>query len=546
MIALLFLFRHLGRFKARFLWIYLISCLDGIVIFMIPVMLADFTRHELTMANFTVLLEYISLLYCASLFFQWTYRRYGESLGQQYGNALRLQFFDDLRLISFNKLQKHHSGYIMSLISKVADGMAPMILEIYATLARGVVILLCFFFFTARESLSAALMNLAVLSIFIIASFVLSKYIVPLVRALNAKRALLIASYTDFMANIFTIKKLGLFRFADAALQKHTKDNYTQIQKLQNFHSNRWFILHTIYGVSFVGTLAFLLYQTVSGAQSPSILILFVGGFTMVKNVVERLAESFKNMLDMKAYIRDLEAILQEGTPRQGAQKKEWQQITLKNIAFQHDATQKTISIPSLDVTKKDIILITGTSGQGKSTLLNILANFLQPQKGQRFVDKTHFEDLHPDFFESNMAFISQETELFNMTLRENITLGQEVSEATLGAFLQRLHLAEWAASLEKGLDTVVGEKGVILSAGQKQRVNLLRGLLLNRDIYLLDEPTSHLDHETEDAVVKLLSEYLQDKTAIIVSHREALRSLCTKEYKMAGHVLKPVGHSVQ
>lgn len=544
MTALLFLYRHLGPFRTRFLFIYCISCLDGIAFFLIPVVLADFTRHALTIENFTMAVQYTVLLYTASLVFQWTYRRYGESLSQQYGNYLRLRFFDDLHLISFNKLQRHHSGYIMSLISKVADGMTPMILEVYATFARGLIILLCFFFFTARESWTAALLNLAVLSLFTLTSFFLSKQILPLVHALNLRRAGLLASYTDFMANIFTIKKLGIFSFADKALQKHTDKNYTSIQNLQNFHSNRWLLLHFIFGFSYVGTMAFLLYQTATGAQSPSILVLFIGGFTLVKNVVERLAEGFKNMMDMKSNIQDLEAILENPMIREGQKKRSWKEITFTDVHFQHDNTQKIIEVPTLVMRPGDVILITGTSGQGKSTFLNLLADFLAPQEGARAVDGIPYEELHPSFFEEHMAFISQEIELFNLTLRENITLGRQIPEKELMGLLKKLHLADWASSLDKGLDTVVGEKGIVLSAGQKQRINLLRGLLLERDIYLLDEPTSHLDSDTETAVVEVLQEHLRGKTAIIVSHREALRAICTREYCMQEHALTPVAHS--
>lgn len=103
------------------------------------------------------------------------------------------------------------------------------------------------------------------------------------------------------------------------------------------------------------------------------------------------------------------------------------------------------------------------------------------------------------------------------------------MNEHEINQALKELGLFDWVRSLEKG---------VKLSAGQKQRINLLRGILLDRDIYLLDEPTSHLDAETEKRVIEFLKARLQGRTAIIVSHREGIRKICNRAYRMESHEL--------
>ncbi len=139
------------------------------------------------------------------------------------------------------------------------------------------------------------------------------------------------------------------------------------------------------------------------------------------------------------------------------------------------------------------------------------------------------------------MSMISQEIELFNISLRDNIVLGETVDDGRLLELLDAVDLGDWVRGLTDGLDTIVGEKGIHLSVGQKQRVNLLRGVLLNREVLLLDEPTAHLDAATEQRVVTFLGRHLAGKTAIIVSHRPALQTLCQRHYRMAGGVLETV-----
>ena len=114
----------------------------------------------------------------------------------------------------------------------------------------------------------------------------------------------------------------------------------------------------------------------------------------------------------------------------------------------------------------------------------------------------------------------------------------QKIEEKAIFDIFDKLDLLSWVRNLEDGLETIVGEKGIKLSAGQKQRINLIRGVLLNREIVLLDEPTSHLDSATEQKVIDFLADYLSGKTAIIVSHREALREICEKRYVIKNHSL--------
>ena len=125
------------------------------------------------------------------------------------------------------------------------------------------------------------------------------------------------------------------------------------------------------------------------------------------------------------------------------------------------------------------------------------------------------------------------------MTIRENLCLGKKIPDELLMKYMQEAGLLEWINGLEKGLDTVVGERGLKLSVGQKQRLNIIRGILLDKDMYILDEPTSNLDQETEKTIVKLIQKHLESKTVVIVTHREEIKKICTKHYQFINNTME-------
>jgi ABC-type multidrug transport system fused ATPase/permease subunit len=540
--TLRFIFRHLGQFKVRFGVVFFSGILDGIAIFLIPVLLSEFTKTTLDRGRFQSLVIYIVAIYAASLFFQWIIRAYGESLSQQFGNHIRQWYFGMVEKLSLGDLVKHHSGYTLSMINKVADGLDPIIHNIFWTFARGISTIVLFFYFTAKESVFIAAINLVVLTLFISLSVLLSKKMVPIAQKLNQMKSSLLASYVDFMSNIVTIKKLHVSSFVEKKLHDKTVENYRQIEKIQQFHANRWFLLHVLFGIAFLSTIGFILSKVWAGTITPSVLILFIAAYAIVRTNIEQLSENFKSLMEMRAYIEGVEHVIKSVKyPSGELVVKDWQTITFKDVLFQYPGNDKTISIPYFSVRRGEIISIMGTSGEGKSTFLNLFMNFLASTGGTRSVDLVPFESITPEFFGANMVAVSQETELFNMTLRENITLGKDVSDANLHEILEQLDLGQWVKSLDHGLDTVVGEKGVKMSAGQRQRVNLIRGLVFGREIVILDEPTSHLDEATEKRVLAYLKKELINKTVIVVSHRDVFREMSNKCYSMKNKILSEI-----
>ncbi len=537
--ALKFLFEHLNRFRLQFFAITFIGLLEGTVGFFIPVGIAEFTKNSFSLKHFLSLALTLIALYAISLFLQWILRRYGESLGPKYSLFLRERYFQALETLPLKRLVNQHSGYTLSLINNVTGGIAGLSTEILWGLTGLISTLTLFFYFTARESILIACVNGFVLFAFVAISAVLAKQMVFLAKETNESGARLMQGYVDFMGNILTVIKLGIQTFAEQSIKERTKHYTHYLERLQAFHAARWLGLHALFAAMFLATICFLLFQILKGQAPVAVLIIFLSALSALRKNMERLAENFKTVIELDAYIESLNNIVTITPPKVSLPSSHsWNEIHFDDVQFHYPEQAVSICVPDFTLQGGDKILITGASGQGKTTFLHLLANFYQPQTGTRTVDGDSYETLGEDFFRKRFTLVSQEVELFHMSLRENICLGTTRTDEELEELLTRVEMHSWISELEAGLNSAVGEKGVKVSSGQKQRINILRAFVLNREVVLLDEPTSHMDKETESKVSLFLEEMLKDKTAIIVSHRESLFSFCNKRYSMQSHKL--------
>lgn len=208
--------------------------------------------------------------------------------------------------------------------------------------------------------------------------------------------------------------------------------------------------------------------------------------------------------------------------------------IVFDHVSFMYpDGTENVISDIALSIKKGERIGIVGASGEGKTTFVNMLLGFLEPNEGKIMVDGGDISHNVKGWMK-NIGYIPQMIFLVDDSIRNNIIFGaEETSDERIWEILKIVKLDKYVQSLDAGLDTEVGENGVRLSGGQRQRIGIARALYHNPDILVFDEATAALDDATESEIMNEIYGFSQDKTLIFIAHRTSTLSGCDRIYRV-------------
>ena len=195
--------------------------------------------------------------------------------------------------------------------------------------------------------------------------------------------------------------------------------------------------------------------------------------------------------------------------------------IEFKNVSFAYPDEENTLNNFNLKVEPNTKIAIVGASGQGKSTLFNLLTRIFDVNSGKIFIDNVNIKDLKESELRKNISIIRQEPFIFNRSIKENFLIVDEnLTLDEIRKYCKMAYLDDYIMSLPKGYDTVLGEGGVNLSGGQKQRLSIARTLSRNSKIILFDEATSALDNNSQDYIKRTIDNLVSNHTVVIVAHR--------------------------
>lgn len=285
------------------------------------------------------------------------------------------------------------------------------------------------------------------------------------------------------------------------------------------------------------GGVAILLYvgrQVISGVLSFGVFGLFLGSVMMMIRPFKKL--SSVNSIMQKAFAASTRIYeVLNLRPKIKVEPDSWEifsindQIELKDIWFRYEEAEVLKGI-HLRARKGDIIALVGPSGAGKSTLVDLIPRFYDPQKGSIMIDGKDIRTLNLNSLRKLIGMVSQETILFNDSVKDNIAYGkrnatyEEIVEAAKKAFAH-----EFIMNLPQGYDTFIGDRGVKLSGGERQRLAIARAILKNPPILILDEATSQLDSQSERLVQGALDVLMKGRTVFVIAHRLSTVKNATK-----------------
>ena len=223
--------------------------------------------------------------------------------------------------------------------------------------------------------------------------------------------------------------------------------------------------------------------------------------------------ERVMNNLEAKLYIIDKpDALTFEGLK---------DNISFENVPFEYKKGVPVLKHISFVVNKDETMALVGNSGGGKSTIVNLIPRFYKIKQGKIKIDGIDIADYKIESLRNNISIVLQDNFLFAGTIKENILMGKpNATDKELNTAIQNACLEEFISTLDDGIETYIGERGVMLSGGQKQRIAIAREFIKNAPIVILDEATSALDNKSEAIVQQAIDNLMKDKTVFVIAHR--------------------------
>lgn len=445
---------------------------------------------------------------------------------------LRDKVFSSLRRLAFVKLQDKQAGQLVSLVTNDIE-----LLEVFY--AHTIAPIMIAFFTSAILLLVFAQLSswfvLVALAAYLTVGVILPIITTKLAREDGRRYRELVGEMNDFfLDSVRGMKEIQLFGYAKQRLdeiQQRSQKIDTAFERIKDQEAK--VRVYTEVAVSafniimlFTGLILFSLDKIDFAAFLIGVILLMssygpvIALSNLSSNLLQTLAsgERVLSLLAEEPELKDVESAVD---------LKEVSRIDVENLNFAYGEEQ-ILSDVSLSVKKGEILGIHGRSGSGKSTLLKLLMRFYDPKSGSIKINGETLPNINTCSLRNNMAYITQQTYIFNETIEENIRLARR--DATLEEIMEaakKASIHDFILSLPQGYQTKMTELGGNLSDGEKQRIGIARAFLHNAPIILLDEPTSNLDSLNEAMILKSLLDVKAEKLIILVSHRQSTMAIC-------------------
>ncbi|MBF1243536.1 MAG: thiol reductant ABC exporter subunit CydC [Haemophilus sp.] len=445
---------------------------------------------------------------------------------------LRDKVFSSLRRLAFVKLQDKQAGQLVSLVTNDIE-----LLEVFY--AHTIAPIMIAFFTSAILLLVFGHLSgwfvLVALAAYLTVGVILPIITTKLAREDGRRYRELVGEMNDFfLDSVRGMKEIQLFGYAKQRLdeiQQRSQKIDTAFERIKDQEAK--VRVYTEVAVSvfniimlFTGLILFSLDKIDFSAFLIGVILLMssygpvIALSNLSSNLLQTLAsgERVLSLLAEEPELKDVESAVD---------LKEVSRIDVENVSFAYGEEQ-ILSDVSLSVKKGEILGIHGRSGSGKSTLLKLLMRFYDPKSGSIKINGETLPNINTRSLRDNMAYITQQTYIFNETIEENIRLARR--DATLEEIMEaakKASIHDFILSLPEGYQTKMTELGGNLSDGEKQRIGIARAFLHNAPIILLDEPTSNLDSLNEAMILKSLLNVKAEKLIILVSHRQSTMAIC-------------------
>ncbi|MBQ3310804.1 ATP-binding cassette domain-containing protein [bacterium] len=447
-------------------------------------------------------------------------------VGGKITNKLKFDLFKKLLTMPTSFYDKRNSGDVIFQFNNMADGACAGLLDNLSIFVQRICSSISLVYVLFYNSWQLALIAVFVLGLAFAPVAKIQKRIKSVMEKTVVADAAIITEYNEVFAGNKTIISYNLEQSETNKFDWILKNVFNL--RIKMVQRTQWLspMMHVIVSVGIALAIAYGSHLIISNQITAGNFVSFITAlillYTPVKSIGNNLnavqfsffaIESIYDTLGMNSEIVNCENPIEWNG--------EHSKITFKNVDFEYVENVPVLKNICLDVKKGQTVALVGNSGGGKSTIVNLIPRFYDIKSGSIEIDGIDIRNLSLESLRNNIAIVFQDNFLFSGTIRENIMLGRpEATESEMLNAIKMAYLDDFIDELPMGVDTQIGERGILLSGGQKQRVAIARAFLKNAPVIILDEATSALDNKAEAVVQKAIDNLMKDKTVFVIAHR--------------------------
>lgn len=447
-------------------------------------------------------------------------------VGMRITNGLKFDLYQKLLTLPTSFYDTKKSGDVVFQFNNMADNACSGLLSNLSVFVQRIfssISLVCVLFYNSWQ---LALIAVLVLACAFAPVANIQKRIKSVMEKAVVADSAIITAYNETFAGNKTISSYNLENTSIEKFRYILKNIFNL--RIKMVQKTQWLspMMHVIVSIGIAGAIGYGSHLIMSGQITSGNFVSFITAlillYTPVKNIGSNLnsvqmsffaIEKIFDKLDMIPEIRNKE--------NAKTLTSDHTNIQFNDIHFEYSKGKPVLKGINLKVKKGETVAFVGNSGGGKTTIVNLLPRFYDVKSGSITIDDVDIRDYTLESLRQNIAVVFQDNFLFSGTIKDNILLGrQNATDAEVEEAIKMAYLDEFIATLPKGVDTQIGERGILLSGGQKQRVAIARAFLKDAPIIILDEATSALDNKAEAIVQKAIDNLMKDKTVFVIAHR--------------------------
>lgn len=446
--------------------------------------------------------------------------------GAKITNGLKLSLYKKMLFFETEFFNKKNSGDVIFMFNNNADMACAGLLTNLKNLVQKLFTAISLIFVLFYNSWQLALICVTVLVGALLPMTTLKKKVNSVFSKSIIADSALLTAYNESYAGNKTISAYNLEQYQEEKFSG-VLDSVFKL-KIKLVQKTRWVtpVMHIVLSFGIGLAIWFGSYLILNGTITSGSFVSFLAALIMLYTPMKSMGSTYNSVLMSFLAIERVFEVLDsvpaiKDKPNPIQMPAVHKNIEFKNVSFEYLKDVPVLKNVNLTVNQGDVIALVGNSGGGKSTLVSLLPRFYDVTSGQICVDGTDIRDFSLHSLRQNIAVVFQDNFLFAGSIRENILLGdQNATEAQINKAIKMACLDDFIKGLDNGLDTQIGERGILLSGGQKQRIAIARAFLKNAPILILDEATSALDNKSEAVVQKAIENLMRDKTVFVIAHR--------------------------